>query len=99
MTVELMQVFDEESVVLNDAGNEDWGENGKRVSHSNQLRVCISKHTNYVLWALMSRGTDCQTLASLSLSEQIRLLLAPLCVDWILYTGCICQTVLTYTHI
>lgn len=60
--------------------------NGKRVSHSNQLHVFISKHTNYVLWPLMSHGTDCRTLASLSLSEPIRLLLSLLYVGGILYT-------------
>lgn len=64
--------------------------NGKRVSHSNQPHVYIPKHTNNLLWALMSHGTDCWTSASLFLSQSG--------FQWLLYTSCICQTD-THTNI
>lgn len=72
-------VFDEESGGLNDAGDDDWGETAKRVSRSKQLHVSISKHTNYVLWPLMSHGSDCQTLASPSLRANQAFIGSPLC--------------------
>lgn len=50
---------------------------GERVALSNQLHVFISKHANYALWMLMKHGSDCQTLASLSLRADQALIGSP----------------------